>query len=120
MSLDTCLSEFGGFVLSTGAAAALTGPDAWERSAREITAAVMPSVPSSWAGRAAQLAALTILCWCFRALFGAADGGEMAASGTETILNPDSALVCVTIWRENTMMAPVNVASASITSNAAP
>jgi hypothetical protein len=45
MSLGTCLFEFGGLVLSTGAAAVLT--DAWERSVREITPAVMPSVPSS-------------------------------------------------------------------------
>ena len=44
----------------------------------------------------------------------------MTDPGTEIILNPGSALVCLTIWRENTMMAPVNVSSASITSNAAP
>jgi hypothetical protein len=48
------------------------------------------------------------------------DSDEMADPGTEIILNPGSALVCLTIWKENTMMAPVNVSSASITSNAAP
>jgi hypothetical protein len=80
----------------------------------------MPSVPSSWAGRAAQLAALTILCRSFRALSLAVDSGEMADAGTQTILNPGSALDCLTIWREIMMMAPANVPSASITSNAAP